>query len=338
MFVEEVAASGDLINGRLDGANIATERCGDKGTEKAHDASDDFVGGHFGGGPVELEETGVDIIIGSEEEIEGFETNKSKGEAEVQIVKTIEAEEHGGDSAVDDEEEPAGVLSGLFKVKTMFANVDFDQSVDRLEDVPLGIGDELREGDGKTVLRAEFQGVAQTKEEDEKRREMANEASRVVFDTTGEVEAEVKFIAVFGKDKDSIECHDGDSDADDDELTLSDESGADEDTEIKKVEGDGIAVGAGILVFVVEFFEDEREDSLNDENKDRIDGKSAVDGGVHAHELDKRVDIEYSETVDKNSQSNANDHAGHDGVGIFVAGFADVGPNGERATNDTINT
>lgn len=83
MFVEEVAASGDLINGRLDGANIATERCGDKGTEKAHDASDDFVGGHFGGGPVELEETGVDIIIGSEEEIEGFETNKSKGEAEV---------------------------------------------------------------------------------------------------------------------------------------------------------------------------------------------------------------------------------------------------------------
>lgn len=298
MFAKEVAAGGDLVDGGLDGADVGTEGRGNERTADAGDAGDELVGGHFGGGPVELEEAGVDVIIGSKEEVKGFEAKIGEGDAEVEIVELVEAEEHSGNGAIEDEEELAGVFGGLLEVKAALGDVDFGKGADGFENIPLSVGNELNEGDGEAVLRTELKGVTEAEEENEERADIADKGGRVVLNAVGEIEAEAEFFAVFGENDEGIECHDGASDGNYDDLVLSNEGGADKKTEIENVEGERVAVGAGVLIFVVELLEDEGEDGLDDEDEDGVDGKSTVNGGVHVHELDEGVDVENGKAID----------------------------------------
>ncbi len=338
MFMEEIAAGDELISGRLESANISTEGGGNEGATDAHEASDDFVGGHFGGRPAELEKIGIDVVADATEEIERFEPKIGESDAEVELVELIETEEHDGGGAIKEEEKFVSISDGLFEVETAFANVNFDEGVYRIENVPLSISDELDKSEGEGVFGAKIHGVTEAKEENKERSNVTDEIGGIVFEAVGEIEAKTEFVAVFGKNDDSIERHYGAGNRDDDGLVLGEEGGADENAEIEDVKGGGVAVGAGVLVFEVEFFEDERENRLNDENENGIDGKSVIDSGVHVHEGDKGVDIEDGETINEESESDANYEARHGGVFVFIFGLADVGAGSEGAADDTVNT
>lgn len=321
----------------MDGADVSAKWRGDERATDTSKASDDFVGGHFGGGPVELKEAGIDIIVGSDEEVKSFEAEVGKRDAEVEIVKAVEAKEHNADRAVENEEELMSVFGGLFEIETAFANIDFCEGINRLEDIPLSVGSKLDKGDGEGVLRTKFHSIAEAKKKNEERAGVADEVGGVVFDTVGEIEAEAELAAILGKNDDSIERHDEAGDSDDDSLILGNEGGADEDAEIEDIEGERVAIGTGILVFEVELLEDEGENGLDNENEDGVDREGAVGSGIHIHELDEGIDIEDGETVNQNSQGDADDETRHGGVFILVTNLADVGAGSERAPDDTVD-
>lgn len=102
------------------------------------------------------------------------------------------------------------------------------------------------------------------------------------------------------------------------------------------VEDDGVAVGLGVLVGVVELVEDERKDRLNGNEDDGVNGKSMVTTDIHVHELDVRVEVEQNEAEDDHGSNNTEDDAGHDGIFIAIADAANIGAGRKWGTNNII--
>ena len=62
VFVEDVAEGEELVNGRSEAAEAGAERSGGDRDGEAGATGGDLVRNGFGGGPVELEVAGVEIV------------------------------------------------------------------------------------------------------------------------------------------------------------------------------------------------------------------------------------------------------------------------------------
>lgn len=216
-------------------------------------------------------------------------------------------------------------MEGFAEVEAMFSDVDLGNRVDGVEYVPLGISDKGYEGDGEAKFRAKLESITETEEIDKESNGIAGESDRVVSDAINDIEA--KFESVPDTD-DGIDHEGGrndESDGSDSWLRFSDKGGDDEATKTQEVKDDGVAVGTSIVLFEVEFVEDERENSLHGDIDNRVEDKSMINGGIHAHEFDIRINTSKEPSEDDKRSDNTEQKSGHGSVAVAVADFADVG-------------
>ncbi len=145
-----------------------------------------------------------------------------------------------------------------------------------------------------------------------------------------EIDAEFELVPNPDDCEDDENSWDNDSDGSDGGLRLGEKRGADETTETECIEDDRITIGAGVFFLEIEFIEDEGEDGLHAEINDGVEDESMIDFDVHVHELDVGIDMSEDAAKNENSGEDPEDEAGHDGVFVAVADFADVGADTEN--------
>lgn len=217
----------------------------------------------------------------------------------------------------------------LDEVEIAVAEVDLRGDVDGFESVPLSVGDEGGKGESEGKFRAKLKGATESEKENQKVDDGAGEIDGVVFDAVEEIEAEVKRLDIAQEDKYGVGGNDSERKSDDLERSEAEERKADGADEGEKIETEGVAVGAGVVAFVIELVEYEREDSLEAKKDNGVAGEVVIDGGIHVHEIDVVIDVIGDETEYNNTKNNADTHARHDGVFVAVADFTNVGASRE---------
>lgn len=327
--IKHDAGGYELVGGAADFANAGAEWAWHEAKAETDETRGNLVRGGFAGRPVELEIVGVEILSRVKEESDNFEAEINKDEGEVELVEPEEAKEHDAGGSEEENDELVSVAKRFLEVEFAFANVDFGGGGDRVESIPLHVGNQGGESHGEGVLWTKLKGVADTEEKDEERDNVAAEGDGIVFDAVEEIKAEFELIPVCDEGEKCEDTSDGERNADDKELVLGEEGSADEADEADEIIKSRITVGAGVAAGVVELVEDEGENSLEHEVGDGIDDEEAV-CGVDVHEVYVIVDIEKDSTVDEDSDDNAKNETRHYSVFVLVADTRDVGAGRER--------
>ena len=142
ILAEEVASGDVLVEAGTDSADVVAEGGGEEGTGETEKAGEDLVGGGFAGGPAELEEGGIDILDWGEGKVDKLEAEVGEGDGKAEIVEPVETEEHENAGSKEEGEKFVGIAEGFLEVEAALADVDFDESCDGIENIPLGVGDE----------------------------------------------------------------------------------------------------------------------------------------------------------------------------------------------------
>lgn len=222
------------------------------------------------------------------------------------------------------------------EIKMFLTNVDFGKGINRIEYIPLSIGNEGNKSNGEGVLWTVFGGAAETKKVDEAHHQAASERDGFVFDTVKDIETKTELMDILANDKSDKNSEYDERNKDTKAGGLGEENETIDETEAKKIKSDRIMISCGIAVLVVKFFEDEGKNSLVDKYKNGIKGKIAIKADVHVHETNIGINVKCNKTVDGNRKDETDEKAGHDGVRIVIADFANISAGSKRCANSIV--